>query len=43
MELFRMAAHQEHGRSDLKVGLTGLALGLVWIVLVGAVAHWLAL
>lgn len=37
-----MATHNEHGRSDLKVGLLGLSAGLVWIVIVGAFAYWLA-
>lgn len=35
--------HQEKGNSDLKVALAGLGVGLVWIVIVGTIAHFLAL
>ena len=39
------ADHTEHshGKSDLKVGLTGLGIGLVWIAVVATIAHFLAL
>lgn len=38
-----MTAHQDRGASDLKIGLIGLGIGLVWIVLIGAFSHWIAL
>ncbi len=37
-----MAHHQETG-SDFKVGLAALGLGLVWLFIVGAIAHFLAI
>jgi hypothetical protein len=38
-----MTAEHSHGKSDFKVGLAGLGLGLLWVALVAAFAHWLAL
>jgi hypothetical protein len=32
----------EHEQSDLKIGLVGLALSMVWILIVSAFAYWLA-
>jgi hypothetical protein len=37
-----MAAEHSHGKSDLKIGLLGLSIGLVWILIVGTIAHLLA-
>lgn len=45
-----MAANHQHdhhdhhpgGPSDLIVGLTGLGIGLVFILIVGAFSYWLA-
>jgi hypothetical protein len=34
--------HNQHGKSDLKVGLLGLVVGLVWIAIVGAIAFSMA-
>lgn len=36
-------AHHEKQKSDLKIGLLGLSIGLVWILVVGAIAHFMAL
>ena len=38
-----MSEHHAHEKSDIRIGLAGLALGLVWIVIVAAFSHWLAL
>lgn len=38
-----MDAHQEVQKSDLKIGLTGLGIALVWLFFVAAVAYWLAI
>ncbi len=38
-----MAEQHAHGKSDIKVALAGLGLGLVWIAIVAAFSHWLAL
>jgi hypothetical protein len=35
--------HDQQGGSDLTVGLTGLGIGLVFIFIVAAFSHWLAL
>jgi hypothetical protein len=37
-----MDAHHDAQKSDLKVGLTGLGLALVWLFLVAAFCYWLA-
>lgn len=37
-----MATHHEQEKSDLKIGLTGLAIGLVWVAIVGTFAYWLS-
>jgi len=37
-----MASDHSHGTSDLKVGLTGLGLGLVWVLIVSVIAYFLA-
>jgi hypothetical protein len=37
-----MASDHGHGKSDLKVGLLGLSVGLVWIALVATFAYNLA-
>jgi hypothetical protein len=38
-----MSAHtSEEGKSDLKVGLTGLGIGIGWIFIVSAIAYSLA-
>jgi hypothetical protein len=37
-----MESHQTHEKSDLKIGLLALGTGIVWILLVGAIAHFLA-
>jgi hypothetical protein len=37
-----MAAHQEQEQSDLKFGLVGLGIGLVWVFIVAAIAYALA-
>jgi hypothetical protein len=36
-------SHEKQTSSDLKVGLMGLGLGLIWIFIVAAFSHWLAL
>ena len=36
-----MAGHA-HGKSDLKIGLAGLAIGLVWVAIVATIAHLMA-
>jgi len=36
-------AHDAHEKSNLKMGLAGLGIGLVWIAIVAAFSHWLAL
>jgi hypothetical protein len=33
---------QEPEPSDLKIGYLGLGIGIVWILVVGAFAYWLA-
>jgi hypothetical protein len=38
----RMMARQGQEQSDLKIGLVGLGLGLIWVLIVGAFAYWLA-
>lgn len=39
-----MDSHNDnHAESDLKTGLMGLGIGLVWVALVMGFAHWLAL
>lgn len=46
-----MAAHNQHEHhdhneqrpSDLIVGMTGLGIGIVFILIVATFAHWLAL
>lgn len=38
-----METHQHNGKSDLKIGLLGLSIGVVWILLVGALAYFMAL
>ena len=43
MRVRGMESHEEHGTSDLKIGLLGLGVGLVWILIVGAFAYWLAI
>lgn len=35
--------HDEHGKSDLKIGLLGLSAGLVWVLIVGTLAYLLAI
>ena len=35
--------HEKNKPSDLIVGLMGLSAGLIWIFIVGAFSHWLAL
>jgi hypothetical protein len=38
-----MATHQhEQEKSNLGVGLVGMAAGLVWVFIVGAIAYWIA-
>lgn len=37
-----MAAHHEKQGSDLKIGLIGLSVGIVWIGLVSVFAYFLA-
>jgi hypothetical protein len=37
-----MAQHQ-HEESNLIPGLMGMAAGMVWLILVAAVAYWLAI
>ena len=39
------AGHTENTqeRSNLKVGLTGLGIGLVWIAIVGTIAYFLSI
>jgi hypothetical protein len=37
-----MESHQTHEKSDLKIGLLALGAGIVWILLVGTIAHFLA-
>jgi hypothetical protein len=39
-----MAQHegQQADWGDLKIGLMGLGIGLVWILIVSAIAYWLA-
>jgi hypothetical protein len=37
-----MDAHHDVQKSDLKVGLTGLGIALVWLFLVAAFCYWLA-
>jgi hypothetical protein len=39
----KMATDHSQGKSDLKTGLAGLGAGIVWIAIVAAFAHWLAL
>ena len=36
-------AHHENQKSDLKIGLLGLSIGLVWILVVGAISYFMAL
>ncbi len=36
-------AHEQQAGSDLKIGLMGFGIGLVWIFIVGAIAYFLAL
>ncbi len=38
-----MTEHQAHGKSDIKVALAGLGVGLVWIAIVATFSHLLAL
>ena len=38
-----MDAHHEEQKSDLKVGLVGLSMGIVWIAIVSVIAHFMAL
>ena len=35
--------HDKPKTSDLTVGLIGLGAGLIWIFMVAAFSHWLAL
>ena len=37
-----MDTHHDATKSDLKIGLTGLGIALVWLLLVAAVSYWLA-
>lgn len=37
-----MATHHEEQKSDLKVGLAGLAIGLVWVGIVAAISYFMA-
>jgi hypothetical protein len=34
---------KEDSRKDLSASLTGLAVGLVWILIVGAIAYYIAI
>ena len=36
------AHHHEQERSDLGVGLMGMAIGFVWVLIVGAIAYYIA-
>lgn len=38
-----MSADHSEQKSDLKLGLAGLGIGLLWLAAVAAFAHWLAL
>jgi hypothetical protein len=38
-----MASHETEEKSDLNIGLVGLAIGLVWIAIVAAFSYWLAI
>jgi hypothetical protein len=38
-----MAGHHETEQSNLKVGLAGLGIGLVWVFIVAAFSYWLAI
>lgn len=38
-----MVEHHEKQKSDLKIGLLGLTIGLVWIALVSVISHFMAL
>jgi hypothetical protein len=36
-------SHHAQEKSNLKVGLVGLGVGLVWIAIVATISHFLAL
>jgi hypothetical protein len=37
-----MAGHEVPQRSDLKIGLAGLGIGLLWVLVVAGFSYWLA-
>lgn len=38
-----MDSHQHNEKSDLKIGLLGLSIGMVWILIVGVISYFMAL